>query len=111
MDVHVEPGRVHREVQGVQRVTAFGDELFVGAHHGAVQQPVLDKAAVDEQELLATRAARRIRLAHKSLHLDDVGVFLNRYEALVVFGTQNAHHALTQRPGLEGKQVVALVGQ
>ena len=111
VDVHVEPGGVHREVQGVQRVAAFGNELLVGTDDGAVQQPVLDKAAVDEQELLASRASGRIRLAHKPLDLDDVGVFLDRHKALVVFGPQNAHHPLTQRPGLQGKQVVALVRQ
>ena len=65
--VDVDLARRHRHEQRQQRVARLGDQVAVGRAHGADQQPVLHRPAVDEQVLLtgdradAASAARQSR--------------------------------------------------
>ncbi len=53
MHVDVDLARRHRHEQREQRVARLGDQIAVGRAHGADQQLVLHRPAVDEEVLLA----------------------------------------------------------
>ncbi len=76
--VDVDLARGERHEQRQQRIARLGQQIAVGRAHGADQQLVLHRAAVDEQVLLARvrpvqrRQAREARHAH-ALALDVDG--------------------------------------
>ena len=110
VNVDVDPRRVHRQIQGVQGMLSVGDQPVVGAHHSAVQKAMLDKSAIDKQELLPARLPCGVRFADKPLDGHHIGFLFDRDEAFVVLGAQNADNALPHGPGPQLKQVGPLVG-
>ena len=69
MHVHVHLARGERHEQREQRIARLGHQVAVGRAHGADQQPVLHRPAVDEQELLAGIGPVQGRQAGKARHL------------------------------------------
>ena len=66
VDVDLARGSVHEQRQ--QRIAALRQQVAVGRAHGADQQPVLHRAAVDEQVLLAGIGPVQGRQAGKARH-------------------------------------------
>ena len=52
MDVHIDQFRRHFDEQGHNRMAIPREHLGIGTTHRADQQPVLDRASVDEQKLV-----------------------------------------------------------
>ena len=52
MDIHIDQFRRHFDEQGHDRMTVPGEHFGIGATHRSDQQPVLDRASVDEQKLV-----------------------------------------------------------
>src|SRR5690606_22540552 len=52
MDVDIELARIDIDEQRYQRVTPAGNRIAIGCPESANDQPVLDRAAVDEKKLL-----------------------------------------------------------
>ncbi len=111
MDVDVQSCGINRQEQHVKRVLTRRQQPFVGVHDGPVNEPVLDKPLVDEQKLLAPRAAGEGRLPDKPLHPYHICALFNGHQALIVLAPEHANNTLAQGGRPKIKQLAFVVGE
>ena len=69
MDVHIHGGRIHVQVDEIGRRASFGNEVFVGLHHGLVQQRAAEIPSVHKEKLVAQRLSGALGFSHIALQI------------------------------------------
>ena len=107
-EAHLDLRRVHVDVdllrrqrheQRQQRMATTRDEIAVGGAHGADQQLVLHRPAVDEQELLRRVGPVQRRQAGKSQYRYVLALARDRHGVVHEFAAHDAAEALQQGVG------------
>ena len=114
MDVHVHARRVHFEEQHRDRVAALHQRVAVALQQAEVEGAILDRALVDEEQLLVARGAADARLADEAAQAQAAFLRRQRHDEVQPLGAEDraepALESLARQPAL-GRRLVGGEGE
>ena len=110
VNVHVNGGGIHFQVDEIGGRDAFRHQVFVGFHHGLVQVGAAEVSAVHKEELVAQGLAGAFGLSYITAQGGDAGIGPDIYQATDKRGPQQVLDAeFMAFGGLHHVDVLAVV--
>ena len=110
MDIHVDVGRADIEIDEIGWLHALRHQPVVGIHHGAVEIGMPHETPVDEEIVIASFLARRLRLRHEASYAAESGIHLYGQQVLAHLLAEDVDNTLVKgaRPQVEHLLLVAV---
>ena len=112
VDIHVHGGGVHVQIDEIGRRATLRHLVFIGLHHGLVQQGAAEVSAVDKEKLVSQGFAGALRLADIPLQRGNGGLGRYVHKLADKGGPQKVLDAeFMALGGLHHMDVLAVVGK